>query len=999
MNQNLRLLLLPAFMWLAVSVFGQAPGYFQQDVAYVIDAKLDDKNNMLTANWQLTYKNNSTQTLDFIYIHVWPNAYRNRKTAYAKQELRNSSLSFHQQKAAEYGGISELDFKVNGMAAQMVVDPKFIDVVKVMLPTPLKPGQSAVLTTPFVLDIPNSTSRLGHVGQSYQMTQWYPKPAVFDSKGWHNMPYLDQGEFYSEYGTFDITLTLPANYVVGATGELQTASEREFLAQKVAESTELLAKDSENPKDTIPASSDKTKTIRYTTKDVHDFAWFADKRFYVQKSVAKLASGRTVDTWAMFTNVERDLWKEGVKYVTRAVEFYSENVGEYPYSHATAVMSALSAGGGMEYPMITVIGKSSSAQNLDIVITHEVGHNWFYGILGSNERDHPWMDEGMNSFYEQRYTRQYYGGLDGALPGFLTMGREIDNNALLWEVKAHSHDDQAPDTHSEELESLNYGLAPYMKPALSMLWLENYIGKEAFDAMMKAYFVKWKFKHPYPEDYRNHITASNQGRDVSWFMDELMTTDHKPDYGIKSVTKTATGYDVTVVNKGETATPFPLATQNGDKTETVLWVDGFTGTKTVSMTAEAAQSIIIDPKFETFDLRRDNNYSRSSGFMPKIEPIKLRLGAAWDNPERNTLYVLPFVFVNRYDRVMPVLGLHNGFLPTKRLNWGVFPAYSFNSKAVRGLATAAYQWFPDNKIIHKIRIGADVSRFGNQYPVFNSGRDFYTRKSPFISVGFAHKNNGRKTSSLTLRNTSIQRYIYTEYDVEAPFISSNSLEYKYNDPHVLHPRRIMAKFEMYKVETTSGRNNGNRLFLEFEQDYSVRKKAYASLRLFAGLGLNNTSLPFGITGHGVFDATNDQYFFGRNQANFDVSNQVSKSGGGLKLPYIVGDNKFSSYAGVLAANFSFPVPVKRLTWIRPYFDIAVNLDEDDSPNQTIWASGVSLSFFKRQIEIYIPVIDSNPFSTGNRPTFMNSIMFKFEVPVNQLFNGGITGSQLLGGLM
>jgi aminopeptidase N len=150
------------------------------------------------------------------------------------------------------------------------------------------------------------------------------------------------------------------------------------------------------------------KTIQYKAENVHDFAWFADKRFYVQKEDVTLPSGRKVDTYVMFTYYEADLWKEAILYVNRSVEYYSDRIGEYPYPHATAVQSALSAGAGMEYPMITVIGGSGNGKSLDQVITHEVGHNWFYGILASNERQFVWMDEGFNSFYEQAYIKKYY---------------------------------------------------------------------------------------------------------------------------------------------------------------------------------------------------------------------------------------------------------------------------------------------------------------------------------------------------------------------------------------------------------------------------------------------------------------------------------------------------------------------------------------------------------------------------------------------------------------
>ena len=318
--------------------------YFQQEVNTKIVATLDDKAHTLTGNIEIEYINNSPDTLPVIWMHLWGNAYKNRQTAFCKQKLRDGSSQFYFADEKNLGYFKNLDFTVDGQKTEWSFDKGNPDIALLKLAQPLLPGGRIAIATPFVLKIPASFSRLGHVGTSYQMTQWYPKPAVYDHKGWHPMPYLDMGEFYSEFGSFDVTLTLPDNYVVGATGVLQTASEIEFLAKKEAESREkLFAKNNEaayiSPRaDSFPVSGPNAKTIRYTAERVHDFAWFADKRFFVLKDTAQLASGRTVECWAMFPpsklsvlkKAQSEMWKKGAFYVRRAVEFYSEKVGEYP---------------------------------------------------------------------------------------------------------------------------------------------------------------------------------------------------------------------------------------------------------------------------------------------------------------------------------------------------------------------------------------------------------------------------------------------------------------------------------------------------------------------------------------------------------------------------------------------------------------------------------------------------------------------------------------------
>ena len=218
----------------------QSRPYFQQEVNYKIIATLDDQAHTLTGSVEFEYINHSPDVLPDIWVHLWGNAFKNRHTAFCKQKLQDGSSRYYFAEDKDLGYYKNLDFTADGQKAAWKYDPANPDIARVTLAQPLAPGGRVRIATPFFLKIPASFSRLGHVGTSYQMTQWYPKPAVYDLQGWHAMPYLDQGEFYSEFGSFDVTLTLPDNYVVGATGILQTPSELDFLKKKEAESRERL---------------------------------------------------------------------------------------------------------------------------------------------------------------------------------------------------------------------------------------------------------------------------------------------------------------------------------------------------------------------------------------------------------------------------------------------------------------------------------------------------------------------------------------------------------------------------------------------------------------------------------------------------------------------------------------------------------------------------------------------------------------------------------------
>ncbi len=248
------------------------------------------------------------------------------------------------------------------------------------------------------------------------------------------MPYLDQGEFYSEFGSYDVSITLPVDYVVGATGNLVTEAESTWLEQKAA---------GKNPAGHSGEKSGQ-KTIRYTEDNIHDFAWFADKSYKVKKGEVRLSNGHKVTTWAMYPEAESRLWNRAIEYINDAVTYYSNWYGDYPYNQCTAVYGRIQAGGAMEYPEITVVGATSSPVMLENYIMHEVGHNWFYGMLGFNERRYPYLDEGLNTFSDFRYMRTKYPDLElyrflfdhAGVAGWMNLGDRLIRLLLLLRVFA-----------------------------------------------------------------------------------------------------------------------------------------------------------------------------------------------------------------------------------------------------------------------------------------------------------------------------------------------------------------------------------------------------------------------------------------------------------------------------------------------------------------------------------------------------------------------------------
>lgn len=503
--------ILLSFSFLLVIAGGAQKPYWQQRLAYTIEVTINPADKTLEGFEKIRYYNASPDTLRYIWFHLWPNAYKTDKTAYAEQTLQGDDTRFYFSSKADRGYINRLDFKVDGITAKTEDHPQHIDITKLLLPQPLPPGGTITIATPFHVKLPRYFSRSGFEGSFVAAAQWYPKPAVYDAMGWHPMPYLEQGEFYSEIGSYDVRVSLPGNYVLAATGSLQDMAELNRLKQATRIKNIPAAKSSKLPvgkknppvgkkpavkkNAVIPPTTAASKILHYRIDSTHDFAFFANSAFLVDYDTCRLPSGKVIDVFTYYTAAEKTLWKEALRYAKDAVRFYSAEVGEYPYTTLSVVQGPEGVGGGMEYPTITVIEPAQSAKMLDQTIAHEVGHNWFYGILANNERDHPWLDEGLNSFYERKYAVAKWGA-------------QSEGEELLFQTLAKQHRDQPIATSSEAFTTANYGLVAYYKTGAWLKSIEAGLGTDRFRALMQDYYRKWAFKHPIPEAFAAMIRDS-----------------------------------------------------------------------------------------------------------------------------------------------------------------------------------------------------------------------------------------------------------------------------------------------------------------------------------------------------------------------------------------------------------------------------------------------------------------------------------------------------------
>ncbi len=951
------------------SLIANGQPYFQQRVDHRIEVHLDDVTHELFAQQEFDYTNNAPIALDSLWIHLWPNAYRDRSSALCKQKDSQNDFGLHFAKPEERGYIDGLDFQSEGIKLAWDFDPKNPDIVWIALPRPIGTGEKITISTPFHVKLPDAKfSRLGHTGQAYYITQWYPKPAVYDKAGWHAMPYLDQGEFYSEFGSFDVSITLPANYVLAATGErIDEATEIAFMDSLASTSLGIARGNA------FPPSSSQTKTVRFMQDNVHDFAWFADKRFLVRKGELVLPrSGRTVTTWALFTPRNAALWADAVTYVNESVRLYSEWIGDYRYASCTAVDGTIAAGGGMEYPMITIIGNMTSPYELDNVIAHEVGHNWFYGMLASNERDHPWMDEGMNSFFEMRYMQTRYPGrrmmdAQGLPMGMLTGGKGIDQrqqSELLYRLNARRNWDSPTNSSSTAFAALDYGTTVYAKSALIFDQLYHALGPERFDSCTQTYFNEWVWKHPHPADVQASFERAS-GEDLNWCFGELIGTADKPDVKARKLKGDRLTYRSTAVD----GFPFPVTGWNEQDSLGTIWANSKTGRNTLKLPWPDADRVRIDANAQTLDIDRRNNEVRSYGLLKRGRMPAIKFLGGLERDDRRSIFWSPAIGYNSHDGMMAGLALYNTVYPSQRFEWALLPMYGFSNNKLAG--GWRLEWHNDRNHLLNIRDYPDVFRnwsigfsgFGASLPSYGDLQRSYLRRVSSFSIEPRLKPTGPEMK-IGWRIIDISEYhkgTITEGPIAFPVNTTTRDQYVEASISIsqntgFNPFDITATFLNSDVFSRIS------LTAKWSAIYDEHKHR-VTLRAFAGTFLNKDRsqmrpemgwrMYWGSSGLLYDHLYTDRQYVGQNTAvQFNVDQ------GGFRTPTAIGTSDTWIAAMNMELDFPFALP---LTAFASYGAAPITLVTQDGKTtdwRGNWEAGIGIRIWRDVAELWVPLVFS-----------------------------------------
>jgi len=468
------------------------------------------------------------------------------------------------------------------------------------LPTPLEPGGVFEFKIAWAWLVPEyGFGRMGRVGTLYEVAAWYPRLMVYDDvNGWNNDPFIGPGEFYLEYGDFSVDLTLPAGYLVAATGTLQnpdevlTREQRSRLNRARRSETPVAIVTAEEARAAAGRQATGTKTWRFKAETVRDFAFAAAPNF---RWDASSWDGILIQT---FYRPEALPWEEANRMSLATIRHFSQQLGRYPYPHATTVEGHIE---GMEYPMITFVPSYESREDLFFVLTHEFGHEWFPMLVGSNERIHVWMDEGFNTFADIASIQEYFAGEAYAD----TVVTHLHN---LYAEHALPGVEQRMDLPPAEQHDLFW--TAYQKPAMMLHLLRTEVmGAERFDHAFREYVAAWSNKHPTPADFFRLMEDAG-GMDLDWFWRGWIYSTARLDQSIEAVSDSAGHPIIRLRSRGDMVMPAELRLNYAGGGETVrlpveMWYQGpefvYRGRRGNLI------SIELDPRAIYPDTNRNNN--------------------------------------------------------------------------------------------------------------------------------------------------------------------------------------------------------------------------------------------------------------------------------------------------------------------------------------------------------------------------------------------------------
>jgi len=588
---------------------GFSQNYWQQAVDYKMNVEMNVEDYTYTGEQQLTYTNNSPETLHKVFYHLYFNAFQpgsemaarvnNGKDKNTRFNVNIDSINYSQQ-----GYLKVYDLKQDGKSIQSVLSGTILEVTLI---EPIKPGNSTIFSLNFEGKVPDLIRRSGKnssEGVALSMAQWYPKMAEYDYEGWNAEPYLGR-EFHGVWGNFDVRITLNKKFTVAASGYLQNPEE---VGHGYSEGKGKAKK--------------KKLSWHFYAPNVHDFTWSADPNYIHDTFLGP--NGVELHFFYVDNPKYNSTWKKLQPKTAELMEFFNKRLGEYPYKQYTV---AQGGDGGMEYAMMTLITGNRSYESLLGVTAHELAHSWFQHVLATNEMKYEWMDEGFTTYISTLAVEEMLNK-----KSLFPFSSSYDNYFYL--VSSGKEEPQQTNAN-RYIYNMAYEISAYSKGAIFLAQLGYIIGESKLNKTLKSYFEEFKFKHPTPNDFRR-VAERISGIQLKWYLTDWTQTTNTIDYAIKSIDENSENTNIRLKRVGNMPMPLDVLVKFEDGSTSVYYIPIplMRGEKEspykldwvvledwawayseylieINKAKGKVSEVLIDPSFLMADINRENNYLKN----------------------------------------------------------------------------------------------------------------------------------------------------------------------------------------------------------------------------------------------------------------------------------------------------------------------------------------------------------------------------------------------------
>ncbi len=506
-----------------------SPARSPRNASYAITARLDPASRTISGNEILTWRNTANAPANTLRFHLYYNAWRNTASTWMRERQFSSRALSEVRQDSDWGWTDVTNIRVigvDGAAGDLTSQLRFIapddgngsdrTVAEVPLARPVGPGETINVQIAWSSHVPRTFARTGAIGNFFFLAQWFPKIGVLENGGWNCHQFHASTEFFADFGNYDVRLTVPRGWIVGATG-----IERDRRDE-----------------------ADGTTTHHYYQEDVHDFAWTTSPDYLERRATFEHQTLPRVELRLLLQKEHAAQAERHFEAARAALKYYGEWFGAYPYGHLTVVDPAWQSGAdGMEYPTLITAGTRWLApahiEDPEDVTVHEAGHQFWYGIVATNEFENAWMDEGVNTFATARvmderfaptyFVYRYFGDFVPWVMRDFPRSRARDGDRLGGYRSGAKGDAQS--TPSFQYWPGTSGAITYDKTALWLHTLERMVGWEVLQRILATYFARWQFKHPKPQDFFE-VANEVSGRDLTWFFDQVYRTSNVFDYAV-----------------------------------------------------------------------------------------------------------------------------------------------------------------------------------------------------------------------------------------------------------------------------------------------------------------------------------------------------------------------------------------------------------------------------------------------------------------------------------